>query len=311
MKSNHTLFLLLALMAAQVAGAATFTVTSTADSGPSSLRAALASAASGDTIDATGVSGTILLTSGELLVTNNLTIIGSGPGNLAVDGNAASRVFHVGSNTVVSISSLTIANGGGIWNDHATLTVSNCILIGNSSSLNSDNRVSGGGCIYNDGAGLGLPGFGTSGGASLVIVNSTLTGNFGFEGGAIFNDGYNNKFSGQTSVEIVNSTLSNNAAGNYYGGGIYNDSFFGTASVEIINSTLSGNSAGAGGGIYNDGEAEGSASLSVINTTLTGNSAIYGGGIFNETFEGSASVEIVGSTLNGNSASADGGGILN
>ena len=46
--------------------AATITVTSTADSGDGSVRNALANAADGDTIDATGVSGTILLTSGEL-----------------------------------------------------------------------------------------------------------------------------------------------------------------------------------------------------------------------------------------------------
>ena len=41
-------------------------VTNTNDSGPGSLRQALADANDGDTIDATGVSGTILLTSGEL-----------------------------------------------------------------------------------------------------------------------------------------------------------------------------------------------------------------------------------------------------
>jgi len=41
-------------------------VTSTADSGAGTLRDPLASATDGDNIDATGVSGTILLTSGEL-----------------------------------------------------------------------------------------------------------------------------------------------------------------------------------------------------------------------------------------------------
>ena len=49
--------------------AATITVSSTADSGAGTLRAALASAANGDTINASGVSGTITLTNGELLVT--------------------------------------------------------------------------------------------------------------------------------------------------------------------------------------------------------------------------------------------------
>jgi hypothetical protein len=43
-------------------------VSNTNDNGPGSLRQALADANDGDTIDATGVSGTITLTSGQLLV---------------------------------------------------------------------------------------------------------------------------------------------------------------------------------------------------------------------------------------------------
>src|SRR6266849_4625612 len=105
---------LIAVLSLLAAGRATaqitITVTSTADSGAGTLRAALASAANGDTIDASGVTGTILLTSGELLVTNSVTIFGPGPANLAVDGNAASRAFNI-SGTVVTIAGLTITNG--------------------------------------------------------------------------------------------------------------------------------------------------------------------------------------------------------
>src|SRR6516225_8769862 len=61
-------------------------VTNTNDSGPSSLRDALNVANDGDTIDATGVSGTILLTSGELNVNKDVIITGPGADNLAVDG---------------------------------------------------------------------------------------------------------------------------------------------------------------------------------------------------------------------------------
>src|SRR5882724_7197507 len=78
--------------------AATITVSNTADDGAGSLRRALASSANGDTIDATGVSGTITLTSGELLITNDLSINGPGPANLAINGgfpNTTNRVFHV------------------------------------------------------------------------------------------------------------------------------------------------------------------------------------------------------------------------
>src|SRR5215471_20841848 len=80
--------LIAVLLFAQTTMANTITVTSTADSGAGTLRAALASGANGDTIDASGVTGTILLTSGELLVTNSVTILGAGPANLAVNGNA-------------------------------------------------------------------------------------------------------------------------------------------------------------------------------------------------------------------------------
>src|SRR5215470_12664633 len=99
----------------------TILVTNTNDSGPGSLRNALAIVHNGDTIDATGVSGRILLTSGALQINsfsnNNLLIIGPGAGNLAVDGNATSPVFE-NSATGVTISGFTITNGsgGGILN---------------------------------------------------------------------------------------------------------------------------------------------------------------------------------------------------
>src|SRR6266511_885838 len=78
---------------ALLAHAATITVTNTNDSGAGSLRQALIDASDGDTITF-AVSGTIVLTSGELLVDKSITIPGPGAGRLAVDGNATSRVFH-------------------------------------------------------------------------------------------------------------------------------------------------------------------------------------------------------------------------
>jgi hypothetical protein len=93
--------------------ATTITVTSTNDSGPGTLRSALASAADGDTIDASVVSGTILLTNGELLVTNSVTIVGPGPNLLAIDGRRGGRIFHIGLSNTVSVSSMTITNGLG------------------------------------------------------------------------------------------------------------------------------------------------------------------------------------------------------
>ena len=144
--------------------AATITVTNTNDSGPSSLRQALANADDGDTINFT-VTGTIGLTSGELLVDKSVTISGPGTATLTVDGNATSRVFHVGSGKTVSISGLTLTNGsagsengGGILNDHAMLTIDNCAV------QNSSAQSGYGGGIYNDGF---------EGNAAVTIRSST------------------------------------------------------------------------------------------------------------------------------------------
>ena len=92
--------------------AATITVTNTNDDGAGSLRQAIADANNGDTINF-GVAGTITLTTGELLVDKSITISGPGSDNLTVDGNFASRVFHVSSGVTATIAGLTITNGNG------------------------------------------------------------------------------------------------------------------------------------------------------------------------------------------------------
>src|SRR5437773_7267059 len=85
----------------------TLTVTTTNDSGPGSLRQAILDAnlcPGNNLIDfAPSAYGTIRLISGELLITDHLTINGPGAANLAVDGNARSRVFHIALNAMVSI----------------------------------------------------------------------------------------------------------------------------------------------------------------------------------------------------------------
>src|SRR6266545_470214 len=189
------LFLFTLLCAAVIsvssAYAATITVTSTADSGMGSLRQALADANDGDTINFdAAVSGTITLTSGELLVNESVTISG-----LTITNGSASGGTYPNN------------SGGGIFNDHAALTVNNCALSGNSTS----NKRGG---ILNWGA--------LSGNATLTINDSTLSGNSAtYGGGGIFNDSVN---LGSATLTINNSTLSGNSA-NQYGGGIYNDRY--------------------------------------------------------------------------------------
>src|SRR5262249_2669070 len=94
----------------------TFTVLNLADSGAGSLRQAVLDPNANpraDAIDfAPGLRGTIALTSGELGITDDLSIDGPGANRLAVSGSNASRVFHVsGGATDVAISDLAIFNG--------------------------------------------------------------------------------------------------------------------------------------------------------------------------------------------------------
>jgi hypothetical protein len=272
------------------AHAATITVTNTNDSGPGSLRQALADANDGDTINF-AVTGTIGLISGELLVDKSVTISGPGANNLAVDGSANSRVFYIGSDRIVSISGLTITNGmpsgflpggGGLYNDQATLTLSNCAI--------SNNSANTGGGIYNDG-------FESS--ATLLISNCALTSNSARFGGGIYNDGFDG---GVAVLTINNSVLSDNS-----GGGVFNDAFAGFAWLTLNDSTLSGNSANFGGGIYNSG-LMGFAPLTLNNSTFTGNRAlVQGGGIYND----HGALTLDSSMISGNSAQTQGGGIYN
>ena len=240
-------FLAMAVFSAVPAFAATITVTSLADSGPGSLRDSIASATSGDTINF-GVTGTITLTSGELLIGKNLTISGPGASSVAISANNLSRVFEIGSAFTVAISGLTIQNGksdngGGIYNG-GTLMLSNSTLSSNSASSN----------------GGGIANYGT-----LTVTNSTLSGNSAVAaGGGFVNSG--------GTLTVTNSTLSGNSVtggGFVTGGGIF--IYGGTATV--TNSTLSGNSAWAGGGIYTL-----YATVMLANNTISSNSAPYGGG---------------------------------
>ena len=205
-----------------------FTVLNTNDSGTGSLRQAILDANAnpgGDSIVFdSGVIGTITLTSGELLITECLFINGPGANILAVNGNAASRVFDISSGIDVTISGLTITNGnagdfgGGIFNNGATLTITDSTLSGNSAG-------SGGG-IFNDER---------SGIATLQITNSTLSGNSAAgSGSGIYNFG--------GAATITNSTLSGNSGGS--GGGIFNDGSAGSATFEIGNTILKTGAAG-------------------------------------------------------------------
>jgi hypothetical protein len=121
--------------------ATTITVTKTNDSGPGTLRQALADVQDGDTIEFNfGGAATISLTSDELVINKNITVNGPGANLLTIaraQGAVNFRVFHVRPTHTVTIQGVTISNGSGqgfaiggagIWNDHSNLTVNDCVL---------------------------------------------------------------------------------------------------------------------------------------------------------------------------------------
>jgi hypothetical protein len=274
------------------------TVTNTNDSGPGSLRQALADANDGDTIDF-AVTGTIGLISGQLMVNKSITISGPGAQNLAVDGNATSRVFYVGPNVTVIASGLSVRNGnadfdfgGGIYNDLSDLTLNDCIIDGNSADFS-------GGGIYSSG---------TFGSAIVTVNNTTISGNSaghigGASGGGIFNDCAN----GTATVTINNSTLSGNSA-SAEGGGVQNFTAGGTggATLVVSNSTFSGNSSIVAGGGFNNSGTVGTATVILSNSTFSGNLADAAGGSFYND-GGMATVQLANTILN----AASGGNIFN
>jgi hypothetical protein len=288
--------------------ATTIVVTNTNDSGSGSLRDALAAANDGDTIDATGISGTILLTSGELQINHNVTINGPGAANLAVNGNATSRVFeNFASN--VAISGFTITNGlpptgdinggGGILN-HGGLAVTDSSIV-NNNALPGGFIVDGGGINSigggtltvtnsvisgNAAAGLGTGGgIAFSGGGTLTVTNSTISGNSGICAfGGCTSGGID--FSGGGTLTVTNSVISSNTGSGIGAAG----------TVTVNNSTINGNESGLGIGFS-------SGTLTVMNSTISGNTA---GGIG---FSGGTAT-VSNSTISGNQGACFGGGIL-
>ena len=263
---------------------AIFTVTNLDDSGDGSLRQAIETANEQEGRDLIGFDKslrgeTITLTSGELKVTDDLTIAGPGANQLTVSGGGNSRVFNIDDETDeltgVSITGLQITGGfsdedaGGI-KSHENLTVANSIIAGNSAEEE----------------GGGIRNFG-----ELTVVNSTISDNTtNSQGGGI-----DSTIEAETT--IIDSTISDNTAGGN-GGGIDVGS---SEVVTIINSTISNNTAnGVGGGIVG--------APNMTNSTVSDNTAGFqGGGIFSE---GNATV--TNSIISGNISSNDsGGGIFN
>jgi hypothetical protein len=208
-----------------------------------------------DTINfAPGLSGTINLTQGHISIDtepDSLTINGPKPRPgariLTVSANNASRVFRIADDATAVINRLRIingnagsSNGGGIYSEGDSLTLTNSTVSGSSAAA--------GGGIFNDGPS-----------SDLTLRNSTVSGNTSDGSAGILNNG---------QMTLTNSTVSGNEAV-FNGGGIFNSGS--SSSMTLTNSTVYDNTAGQGGGGINNG---GTAILR--NTIVAGNTANTG-----------------------------------
>jgi hypothetical protein len=284
-----------ALLGPGFAAAKTITVANTNDHGPGSLRQAIIDAAPGDTVAVPG--GTYMLTTGELAIAKSLTIAGSGSASTVISNGATSRVFHTsGAANTIKISGVTIRNGrpapvgnladgGGVLNEAATLTLTDDLITDNQANANGAGPSGAGGIA--EGGGVASTS-GTLNVRDSQVVSNTATaiGNPSQAGGITSGGGILD----EGTLTIESSTLSSNVAdsvggsagngGISQGGGLFAD---GQGATDVAATTFSGNlgdaSAGAGGTIGGIAEGAGAfmltnaPAMSAANITVAGNTA--------------------------------------
>jgi uncharacterized repeat protein (TIGR01451 family) len=190
-----------------------------------SLRQAIELAQPGDAISLTPPSPTTTytLTQGVLSIENkDITIVGSGEAITAAKKEFG--LFSIASSGAATIEDLALTNGhaalGSAVANSGTLTVRDDMIFANEAAAGSF-----GGALEN---GIG---------ASLTVLDSTISKNSAEEGGGIDSDG---------TLAIVNSTITENSA--MFGGGVYVSHNTGTTQT-IANATIAGNTATQGGNI--------------------------------------------------------------
>ncbi|MGH9457275.1 MAG: choice-of-anchor Q domain-containing protein [Thermoanaerobaculia bacterium] len=307
--------LLAALLVAVAAPAADFTVTTLADAGPGSLRAAMedANALPGADAISFAATGTIALASSLPSITDDLTIDGPGAASLTVAGTGAGsfRFFHIAAAATVEVSGMSITAGQSAFHNKGTLTVRHVAAFGNDThyggmmnnegvaviedSIMTDNHAVWGGALRNGPTGTltvrrstmarneaDQSGGAIQGGVGITLEDCTIADNLANQGGAI-----NLQTEVSKDVTITNCTITGNRGtreGSRYAGGGIMQIVFGnrtlTSTLRVVNSTIVGNTAFSGGGIWSGNFSPGSTTLrlELVNTIVAGNTITDGSG---------------------------------
>ena len=298
----------------------TFVVLNTNDSGFGSLRQALTDAnfysGTADTIvfEATTFSTpqTITLTSGELPISDSVTLMGPAMSLLTISSNNSSRVFDInGPGTLdVTISDMKITGGkatsaspsdlagygGGIFIQDENVNLTRLNITGNSATYG------GGGINIGDVSGAAGAGNTITITDSIVAANSATSTDGGSEGSgggiAVQTVGGGPNI----TLNIATTTIQGNSAEDD-GGGI---DFKNGGSLILSRSTIANNVSGLatnngdGGGIAFSGSV-GSDGFTVRNSTISGNSAATIGGVYSVNGGGLGLANVSGPILVANS----------
>jgi hypothetical protein len=265
--------LLVPLICGANAYGATLHVTSTANSGPGSLRAVVGSASAGDVIDVPASSKHYTLLS-EIQITVPLTIEGAGARSTIIDAGGHSRAFEVTSGvpstSTVTFRGLAITGGvattapggGAILADSGDLNIVDSAITHDTATLNSGVTANtGGGGIYNASGDTTLTDSVLS--YDTATVTSTPdSSNCCHGGGGLFENGGDITITGSqlnhdtTTVQGSNASSDDPCCGG--GGAVYQNTSDG--SVTVTGSTLDrdvatirgGQCCHGGGAIYVD-----------------------------------------------------------
>jgi CSLREA domain-containing protein len=189
--------------------------------------------------------GEDLAATGDLDITDDLTINGAGKTSTVIYGNGLDRVFDI--YDPVFIAGVTITGGDSGTESGGGIRVFSELTLTNSRVSDSTTSAAGGGIdVYSTSSRLTVIG--------TRIYSNTAT----LDGGGIYNYG---------TTTLLNSLIDDNTASN--GGGVSSQT-----TLILINSTISGNDGGiSGGGIKVVGITD------LYNATITENEASEGGGV--------------------------------